>query len=298
MTRLLHFTDIHFTAAAPSWNQLRQYAGKRILGLLNLHVLGRQRQLSATVQHRVLDAMTQYVDHTDCTVFTGDCTSLSLPAEFEAASAAMRPLFDASRHVLTIPGNHDVYTTEAAETDAFGSHFNEYLHPQGPLQVHCLHDVTLVGLNPCRPTGWKSSGWMPQEQLEALRKLLQRKQTRHLVLAIHYPIVNPADGKGYHLKYPIHGIENGAALIGLLEQAVWKPQLILHGHVHHPSTFTWNSTVISNPGCAGYALDKDRGNVSGFHTYTFSDHCLTVERIQDTGKAFEPVSSASFPFGV
>ena len=141
--RLAHITDIHVARPAG----LADLFNKRVLGVVNLHLLGRGSHFSQEVQAALPGAVLATCP--DQIVCTGDLTSTATEAEFEGARTLLAPLATLPFHC--IPGNHDVYTQESV--GRYERHFgpkNVRRFDLGPLDL-CLADV-------CEPD-WLSRGF-------------------------------------------------------------------------------------------------------------------------------------------
>jgi hypothetical protein len=136
----------------------------------------------------------------DIVLFSGDLTSQSLHSEFQLAKQELQPTLDkfvsslcfvavvvSCRYcTFMIPGNHDIYTKPVARQRLFDSYFSQWMHlpashasanatansssPSSAIRLPILtqDNVTIVGLNPCRPTGIGSRGYYPPEQVSSL----------------------------------------------------------------------------------------------------------------------------------
>ena len=105
--RIVHLSDIHFWRY--EFHPLR-LASKRLFGMLSL-VLRRARRFR-------LERVPELVEYVrsldpDHILITGDVTTTALPAEFQAARAALTRWLDDPVRVTIVPGNHDRYTLRA-----------------------------------------------------------------------------------------------------------------------------------------------------------------------------------------
>ena len=315
--RLIHFSDIHFQ----TWPQnLSQLWGKRILGTLNLTVMGRAREFALAAQRRVLQAVWTRAVSTDDAydvpvgenmfLFTGDLTAQSLTAEFELARREMdgflRSAAQSGTDVCMIPGNHDLYTGRAERETRMWRYFGDWLRGNKDgqrvvrdsletaaavdvggapatgdadldrLSVHINGPVALVGLNPCRAVGLRSSGMFRAPQLSQLVALLGSKdrglaphkqlQDKFVVLMTHYPILDEKN-RPYHVDHPRHGVENGQLLLDVVADAEQRPDLMLHGHIHRGYMSSFDGVPILCPGATGQTYDANKKRCSTFHVY-------------------------------
>ena len=239
-------TDVHFYRPPGLAGAL----GKRTLGLVNLHVLGRQHYFDADglVPIAIADALERAPD---LFLMTGDMTALSGEAEFVAARAAFAPLLDALPSVV-VPGNHDIYTTGARRHARMEQHFGAFMGGgtwdasagrwvdgwdsvtagegvAAPWPVRFrIGDVDVIATNPSKPglQAWGRFGDGAIARAEALVNE-SRADGQVVVYLLHYPVLGP-DGLPYQHKG--HCLEDLSELIASLRRA--PPDAILHGHKH------------------------------------------------------------------
>src|SRR5690349_13117861 len=100
------------------------FLNKRWLGGLNL-ALRRRSKHSEGLLEAAVDAINRAgYEHV---VVTGDLTNLSLDGEFRRAHALLARLSGGRDRVTILPGNHDVYTQEAASEQRFERRFADFL---------------------------------------------------------------------------------------------------------------------------------------------------------------------------
>lgn len=276
---IFHFSDIHFTSAPTL--ALEEFWGKRLIGRISLDLLGRRKQFSARSQNRVVDRLKIELEKqpSSILIFTGDATSMSLEREFIAARKGLSSLLDGVKWpVFMVPGNHDVYTQESLLNMDFERYFGPWMYLSKNFEglgICKVDNFLLIGLNPCRPNGFKSSGRVPLNQLIQLRKILNGESEfvktqgslDHVILCLHYPIMSSVDESNYSLKHPFHGLENDVELCDLIDNCPIKPLMILHGHVHKRFHSKLGMVPIFNPGCAGYIHDPENDRIPGFNRY-------------------------------
>lgn len=272
--RLVHATDIHFYERP----RLAQLSPKRLIGSANLHLRGRVSHFSRQVQAQLVDAM--LAAKPDAAIVTGDLTAEALPTEFAAARAGLAPLLE-SVPTLIQCGNHDVYTYGAARTRRIEALFGAWMHPgEGGVARYALPGLHLVGLDPTRPH-LLASGRVPEAQLAALpQALADAAPDAFVVLGLHYPVLD-RDGRVYDGAE--HGLLNARKLIEVLTSAPRKPDLIVHGHIHHgftvPLTLGDVTVPICNPGSGGYADMPKRHRSASFNVYvTDGPKLVAIER--------------------
>ncbi|MBN2798937.1 MAG: metallophosphoesterase family protein [Deltaproteobacteria bacterium] len=267
--KIAHLTDLHWMTP-PSPTRL---VGKRLLGSANLYLRGRRRHFQREVQRAAVERVVALAP--DMVVISGDLTAQALPEEFRLARGCLDPIL--SRFpTLLVPGNHDVYTRGAAREDRIRELFAPWLG-EGPLGRLDLGRVTCLGLDANRP-GLFASGLLPQAQLDALGTTLSDPSLadRHLLIAIHHPVIDPAGGL-YQKRS--HGLLNADALTDLIDQQRSLPEAILSGHVHRAycATHTLPSgrrLLQLDAGAGGYAPHGDRTGT--FNLYQLDERGLSV----------------------
>ncbi len=252
--RILHFSDIHLGLGLRRV-PLSDWAGKRLAGGANL-LRGRGRRFSHAAEKT--RAMVRLKDElgADLVLCTGDLTALATEAELQAAREIFEPLLNTGRFVV-IPGNHDLYTRRDVEEGRFARRFARGLESDltdlctdGPWPIVRLpaDDVAVVAVNSARPNmaPWKSSGRVPEVQIEGLRSALDdtRVADRFVFLMTHYAPCR-ADGSPESRE---HGLDNLTDLLdataGIMRGA------FLCGHIH--TTFRQRITGFAGEVfCAG-----------------------------------------------
>jgi len=290
--RIAHATDIHWFAP-PS---LRDITVKRTFGTANLYLMGRRTHFDLTVQNALVQHILELAP--DLLIITGDLTAQALDTEFAIARAALAPVIDAMP-VFVIPGNHDLYTPGSQRTNRIAKHFGPQLHRDGVIHRLDLDDVTVLGLDPNRPTWVTASGKLPAAQLDALAEALAEPELaeRFVVLAIHYPVVGP-DGEVYDNRR--HGLLNARELLEVLAAAPTQPAMVLHGHRHHGyrAKLPVGDIDSFNCGASGYAHLPEHDRAACMNVYTVDDRKLgAVERFRYDGTAFRPEKGGAYATG-
>ena len=294
--RIAHVTDIHWQNP-PSMVELLTL--KRALGSANLYLAGRRHHFQRSVQ----TALVQHLEalEPDLVVITGDLTATATESEFQTARDALDPVLQRFP-TFVIPGNHDVYTPGARRARRIRRHFEPWMGLEsGPVGRLDVADVTVLGLDPNRPTWIQASGEVPDVQLEALAGVLRHPDLadRHVILAIHYPLL---DRRGAIYDNAKHGLLNARALIEVLRAAPKKPALILHGHEHHgfqvPLDLDGTQVTISNCGSSGYAYLPKKGRAACMNVYNFGAGGLgETERYMFDGTGFSPEPGGAYATG-
>ena len=291
--RIAHATDIHWFEP-PSLGRL---LSKRLIGSANLYLAGRRHHFDRGVQSALVDALAEA--RPDVLVITGDLTAQALPEEFEAARLALAPVLDA-QPTLVQCGNHDVYTRGARDARRLEGTFGPWMHPT-PAGIARLDvgPLTVLGLDPNRPHPL-ASGYVPPAQLDALaRSLREVPPDRAVLLAQHYPVL---DRRGRVYDGVEHGLRNAAELIDVLRAAPRRPDLIIHGHVHHGFRATLDlgdaSVPVFNPGSGGYAWLPEEDRAACFNVYDVTPgQPVGVERLRYDGRRFAPEPGGPYATG-
>lgn len=277
--RLAHITDLH-VQRPPGASEL---FNKRLLGAVNLYVLGRSGHFSATVQQAVPAAV--LATHPDRVVCTGDLTATGTDAEFEAARALLGGLgtlpFDC------IPGNHDVYTAESV------GRYERYFGESGVRRLD-IGPVDLTCINVCHPD-WLSRGYADPPTLAALDQALAASD-RPTLLALHYPLRNRL-GEPY--GPPTRALRNADAVEAMIDRHACVVA-VLHGHEHHGlrTTVGVRQVPIYNPGACGYAWLPKKHRTAHFNVYEVGPAGIEqVERYAWNGAAFEPEPGGAYESG-
>lgn len=222
---LAHLSDPHLPPLpAP---RLHELLSKRLFGYINWTRNRHKYQRREVVDALLSDLHTERPDHI---AVTGDFVNLALKAEFEPARAWLESVGPPDR-VSIVPGNHDAYVraTQHGIAQCWGSYFTgddtpdarfPYLRRRGPL--------ALIGASSAVPTPpLMATGWLGQQQLDALEKLLDLIATEPLfrILLIHHPLRSERAAKR---------LTNSEELLALLKRR--GVDLVLHGHDHVHST--------------------------------------------------------------
>lgn len=237
MLRVLHFSDVHVDLPLSTlpWST---WLGKRAIGGLN-HALRRRKHFVHAVDK--LAALARFADAQaiDLALCTGDYTILGTLPELDLAARSIEPLTKRPLGFATVPGNHDVYLGDSVREQRFEKHFAKWmtsdrpeLATDGPFPfVRLFGDsLAVVGVSSARPNPepWRSSGRIPDAQLEGLRRIVAEPsiRDRFVIVMTHYA---PRLWNGRPDSIT-HGLENADALLSVL--ATIPRGCLIHGHVH------------------------------------------------------------------
>jgi 3',5'-cyclic AMP phosphodiesterase CpdA len=295
--RIAHVTDIHWFEPPSFWD----FAPRRLLGSLNLYMLGRRHEFDERVQTELVVHLRE--TRPDLVLITGDLTAQALPSEFAKAHKALAPLLE-EVPTLVIPGNHDMYTPGAVRGRWFEKTFGPWggtRRASGLVRLD-VGPITALGLDPNRPTILHASGYIPDRQLEGLEQelALDEMEGRTIVLGLHYP---PIDRHGVLYDDPAHGLRNAAALVKVLDRARHRPCLIACGHVHHGyrrdiALSDGSAVPVLNCGTSGQTHDPGRNRSASAGLYHVLDNQLVaIERFRHDGKRFVLEVGGAFTSG-
>lgn len=221
----------------------------RIAHLSDLHVADRRRyprngftakdcdRHSARLAKGLLSALKEAaVDHL---VVTGDLTLSSEASEFERAAALLRPWAEKGK-LTVVPGNHDVWTSEAARSGRFlrsigpdGRGMRRATSPY-PLAVPLSPEVVLVALDSARygEKPFETPGRLGGTQLAAAREMVREnaKEGRAVLLALHHHLMLPPErvpSDARVARMPLADADKVVRLVAEMSVAA-----VLHGHRH------------------------------------------------------------------
>ena len=176
------------------------------------------------------------VDHL---LVTGDLTLSGEASEFERA-AELLAAFAREGKLTVLPGNHDVWTHDAAQSFRFlrmiGVDGKGMRRPHAvyPHAVELSPDVVLVALDSARfgEPPEESPGWLGTDQLAQARELVREHgvQGKAVVLALHHHLLIPPERVPSDVKVakmPLYDADKVIRLVAELPVAA-----VLHGHRH------------------------------------------------------------------
>ena len=271
MIRFAQLTDVHISS--PGQTILRMWTGKRIMGGMNMLLRRRHEYRNAYLPIIVEHLLEQDLD---MVVVSGDLSTTSLAKEFEVARKHLQPFIDQGK-LVTIPGNHDVYTKAAQKKKRYeqffqdchgettGSEIYPFVRPVG-------EDVVFIGLGSAVPTGVSGSwGRIGEKQLTRLPIILSEHVNQFRVLLVHHFIQDKHGTPGH----PRRAIRDSERLLEVVKE--YGVELILHGHEH--ARYNYNvpgpkgDIPVYNPGPAT-RYGAEPSHQGGYHIYEVSDKSL------------------------
>ena len=277
--RILHFSDVHLDFDFSAIPRM-QWLGKRIIGGLNLYFFRRHAFTNVAVKIDELCAFRR--DHAiDLAISTGDFTLLGTESEYVAVRRAVAPMYKAPQGFIAVPGNHDQYVHDTLSGRRFERHFGDaattdradlLVDDMWPAVRLIGMDIAVVSVNSARPNPlpWKSSGRIPQRQLDGLRRVLSDPAiTSRFVFIITHYTPKLADGEDDRWNHGLVNADEFLAICAPVERGA-----ILCGHVHH-------CFRVKVPGvgpeifCAGSATINEH---AGFWVFDVDDEHFTARR--------------------
>ena len=180
--KIIHIADLHFWKVV--LNPLRML-NKRFLG--NLNVIARRKKEFAIDRAKAYAGAIEAAG-AKSVLFTGDFTSTSLDEEFEMADEFVKDIESRGMNVSLVPGNHDVYTFEAARKKLFEKHLGSYLPKEELPAMLSLPGGTSMILAPtvC-PNLISAKGLVTDATVEKVKVLL-RDSSQLTIVAAHFPL--------------------------------------------------------------------------------------------------------------
>ena len=222
LERFAHIADLHFWQIVTNpWLLMN----KRFLGNLTV-ILRRRYEFVMERAEPFADAIA--ASGIGSVVLTGDFASTATDEEFMLAASFVRGLQARGMAVHVLPGNHDVYTFEAARERRFEKHFAEFIPPGGyPALVKLPGGTPLILAPTVCPRHLSARGLVTPETVRAVAGLLEECGPL-AVVAAHYPLLHTARGYASH---PFRRLANAESLRRVLG-ASGKRILYVCGHTH------------------------------------------------------------------
>ena len=189
-----------------------------LLHISDTHFGTEEQPVVAAVQQLVRD------EKPDAVILSGDITQRARSAQFAAARKFCDSL--GVRHLLTLPGNHDIplYNVAARLFSPYGKYmdcFGSNLEPEIELA-----DVLVIGVNTTRPGRHKDGEVSPRQIQKVVDRLRARRPDQLRIVVTHQPacVMRPEDEEDR-----LHG---GEAAVQAWSRA--GADLVLGGHIHLP----------------------------------------------------------------
>jgi 3',5'-cyclic AMP phosphodiesterase CpdA len=225
--RIVFFTDLHFWKVV--WNPL-QMLNKRFLGNANLFLRRRHHFRMANAEPFALHAL---ATGARTVLVGGDLTCTATDAEFQLARGFFAFLQRQGVDVLTVLGNHDVYTFEASRRRRPERHLQAWLPESGfPSQVTLRGGTPAVLLPTARPRLLSSRGHFGEGEARQTADKLAATPPGPVLVCGHYPALQETRGYGSKWGHRLDGAERLRRTLGDSGRAV----LYVSGHVHRFSS--------------------------------------------------------------
>ena len=231
-----HISDLHILDI--DGIRPREFLNKRLVGGVNLLLNRSDEHSVGVVREAIRHLDREDVDHI---AISGDVSNLALDSEFRAVGDIMRTVRDHEERISVVPGNHDYYTRDAAESGRFERHFAPYLTSDLPAYqletgypfCKLMGDVALIGLNSGIPTPWFfATGKVREDELESTEALLDDPEVRKrfTIVMVHHHLVPFEHSRIEYTRRMV----NADRVLELMRQKC--VDLVIHGHNHHFAT--------------------------------------------------------------
>lgn len=275
MVRLLHFSDLHVTAA-PLGSTWREWCNKRLMGWVNIHLLGRGARLAEAGRLTRLLHAEILQRQPDAVIFSGDASLLGFPAELEEAARLLGLVKHPPCLGIAVPGNHDYYVAAAARSGAFERFFAPWQRgirlPQHHYPFACrIGSAWLIALQAARPHigFWDASGRVGTSQWHNLQALCQTLEPGPRIAVCHYPLLTEKRRpEAWHRR--LHDAATACRLIESCGISLW-----LHGHRHRWYYLDAGETLPCPTIGAGSATQRGR---AGYLEYCLDGPVLSALR--------------------
>ncbi len=269
--RLLHISDLHF------WEIVRnplKLMSKRFLGNLNV-IFHRRHEFDP---NRAQPCAQQLAAAGVPTVFAGgDFTSTAMDGEFAQAAEYLRLLKRLGMQVIVTPGNHDVYTFEAARKHRFEHYFKEFLPESGYPALYSLPGGTpFIVLDVARPNILTSRGEVSGKILIKTAELLAGISAPRILVGGHFPILHITSEYHSHWSRQLLNARPLRELLGTCGKQV----LYVSGHVHRQSLTVdaEHSSLTHLTTSAFFSRGKQGAQEGGFSEIMISTDGFQVKR--------------------
>lgn len=244
LNRFALISDVHVFDEQGIWSEdVTQFLGQRLLGLVNIVLLRGPRAFDRTILEQALtDMRAEGVEHL---VVAGDISNLSIASEFALARKIFQA-FGATDRLTVCPGNHDTYNRAQKDARFFRDHFGDYCVSDLPRPVvrkdgfpyaHFRGGVLFVVLNSGLPN--TARGAVGREQWDAAEQMLDapagdemRRRARATVLVLHHPAQDPAVRGVPWVREFGHDNKDWPEVARFANR--YNVGLVVHGHMHVP----------------------------------------------------------------
>jgi len=253
-TRIAHLSDVHMLDARPSRARSGYSMGHRFLSFGRpLDAEGRRRKLAHALSaaHRV---GAQHV------VISGDLTEIGTPGEFETLAETLHASEIAAESITLVPGNHDLYTSPDAWTQALEGPLAAFraTSAQEPGRIVECAGVNFMPVDVARyQPVTRSAGWIDEAALDAIQRRAGDPGLgdRPLVVVQHHPpFVRATQAWQW-----IDGLVGAARFMSIVE--AFRNLFVLHGHLHSAVNRVLSCGVARILGATAIVDDKEAPRV-------------------------------------
>jgi 3',5'-cyclic AMP phosphodiesterase CpdA len=219
--RIAHITDLHLVE--------RDYRRRSVRARMRLQYLNTGRTIDAERRRqRVVQAL-QSARGSDHVLLTGDLTEDGAPAQFEVLAQVLADAGMSPDRVTLVPGNHDLYSSQEAFSDALAGPLRPYARTSRIGRPLDFGDVVILPTVTTKPQPLPlSAGTLRPAHARSLAALASdcRRLGRTLILAQHHPPL------GYRnpIWNWIDGMDRVRCFFELL--LVHDHLQVVHGHTH------------------------------------------------------------------
>jgi Icc protein len=253
-TRIAHLSDVHMLDARPSRARSGYSMGHRFLSLGRpLDAEGRRRKLT----HALGAARRVGAQHV---VISGDLTEIGSPGEFETLAETLHDSGIAPERFTLVPGNHDLYTSPDAWTQAIEGPLAafESTSAKEPGRIVECAGVRLLPIDVARfQPVTRSAGWIDDAALDAIQRRASDTGLgdRPLVVVQHHPpFVRATQAWQW-----IDGLVGAARFMSIVE--AFRNLFVLHGHLHSAVNRVLSCGVARILGATAIVDDKESPRV-------------------------------------
>lgn len=221
--KVLHITDLHFWKVVLNPLHL---LNKRFLGNINVF-LKRQHEFH-------MENAEPYIDALQATGITtlligGDYTSTAHPDEYRMARAFVDKLLARGFRILSIAGNHDVYTFESVRARRYREYFGEFMPEDHlPCRTALPGGTPLVMVPTAVANVLSSAGRIEMSAVSKTRQLIESAPHGPVLVMGHYPVLH--ETYAYH-STPTRQLRHAEPLRAAMGET-GRHVLYLSGHVH------------------------------------------------------------------